>query len=200
MSLAIILLQSTSDFSYLLHSQSTVHITYTLSKAMSSNCDDCTFNQYVLYWLVYYSWHWILVWIYATWWDESTISHRSRLDPPPSASSWLENKGYLRTKKDARRLFIIHFILLALEPVEGYWILTEFYRISLQAWRTVPDPHDIGGTFGRYVCLVVFPVGLVISSPVGVILMVSTVTHLLELWSWAPTDRQTMDEENGKRH
>ncbi|KAB8238212.1 uncharacterized protein BDW43DRAFT_154193 [Aspergillus alliaceus] len=167
---------------------------------MSSDCDDCTFGQYVVYWLVYYSWHWILLWIYAGWWDDSRIPRHLSLEPPPNAISWLEKKGHLHSKKDARRLFIKHLILLALEPVEGYWILTEWYRAWLPGWTMkAPDPHDIGLNFARYICLVAFPVGLVVFSLVGVILMVSTVTHLRELWSWEPGNGQGMEEENGEK-
>ncbi|KAB8261632.1 hypothetical protein BDV32DRAFT_121209 [Aspergillus pseudonomiae] len=185
---------------YIISTPKTQSIPYTLSKAMSSNCDDCTFNQYVLYWLVYYSWHWILFWIYVCWWEDSRIIHRSRLEPPPSPISWLERKGYLHTRKDARRLFIIHLILLALEPVEGYWILTGWYRAWLPAWTMVPDPYDIGGNFGRYIGLIALPVGLVMFSLVGVILMISTVTHLRELWSWEPADVQATENGGGKMH
>ncbi|KAE8160220.1 hypothetical protein BDV40DRAFT_271196 [Aspergillus tamarii] len=75
---------------------------------MSSSCYDCTFNQYVLYWLVYHSWHWILIWINASWWDESTINHRSRLQPPSNALSWLEKDICVQRKMHAAfSLFIL---------------------------------------------------------------------------------------------
>ena len=118
---------------------------------MSLHCDDCTFGQYIVYWLVYYSWHWIFIWIYAGWWEDSKIYYYLFLECLASAVSWLERKGYLSSKKDARCFFIQYSILLALEPVEGYWILTEWYRTWLPGWTIkAPGLHDIQLTRSRY--------------------------------------------------
>lgn len=100
------------------------------------------------------------------------------------ATRWLEKRGYIHSQRDARRLFIFHLGLLSLEPIEGYWVLTGWYRVWLPGWSM--KVHDWEGHFAKYVSMVALPVGIVGLVLVGIHLVLSTVLHLSELWAWQP--------------
>lgn len=160
---------------------SNIHITMT-----SSNCHDCTFPQYILYWLLYYSWHWVLFMFYLHWWENSMEFGRPR-NPERHTLDWLEERGFLRSQTDARRLIIFLLILLLLEPVEGYWILTASYQLLLPGWNMkVQDDNDWNGHFGKYVCMFSLPVGIFVFILAGITLIISTLVHLHELCIWKP--------------
>ena len=160
----------------------------------TSNCNDCTFLQYIPYWLLHYSWHWILLIIYFNWWKASISldSHRSQPESGPrgqNATHWLKKQGYLHSQTDARCLFIFHLVFLALEPIEGYWILTGWYHLFLPGSRMeVPNEGDWDGHFAKYICMIALLVGIVGFILVGVMLVVSTLVHLCELWAWEPKE------------
>lgn len=122
----------------------------------TSNCDDCTLLQYIPYWLLHNSWHWILIIVYFNWWKTS-MDPNTRQSHPESGPRggntihWLEKRGYLHSQTDARRLFIFHLVLLALEPIEGYWILTGWYRLFLPGFRMeFPNGVNWEGHFAKY--------------------------------------------------
>lgn len=102
---------------------------------------------------------------------------------------WLEKQGYLQSQSDARRLFILHLILLALEPIEGYWILTGWYQLFLPGSRMrIPESDQANweGHFAKYICIVALVVGISGFVLAGAILVLSTLVHLYELWAWKP--------------
>lgn len=107
----------------------------------------------------------------------------------PRATNWLEKRGYLHSARDARRLFILHLALLALEPIEGYWVLTGWYRLFLPGWRM--EVFDWEGHFAKYVCMVGLHVGIIGLVLAGVHLVLSTLLHLLELWAWEPRGEES---------
>ncbi|KAJ5815420.1 hypothetical protein N7474_007197 [Penicillium riverlandense] len=150
----------------------------------TSNCDDCTFLQYIPYWLLYYSWHWILLLIYFNWWTSFMAGPWP--EPRPKATLWLEKRGYIRSRRDARNLFIVHLVLLALEPIEGHWVLTGWYRMWLPGWRMKVHESDWEGHFVKFVNMVAMPIGIIGLVLVGIHLVLSTVLHLSDLWAWEP--------------
>lgn len=117
---------------------------------------------------------------------------------------WLENQGYLRSQTDAGCLVLFHLILLILEPVKGYWILTGWYQLFLPGWRMkIPDDGDWEGHFGKFVCLLLLPVGIFVFLLKGVTLVISTVVRLHELCIWRPkeqSDTANLREVEGKRY
>lgn len=165
----------------------------------TSNCEDCTFLQYIPYWLLYYSWHWILLTIYLRWFAAS-MEPGSRQPPSeygPRGESviyWLKKWGHLRSQTDARRLFIFHLILLALEPIEGYWILAGWYHLFLLgASIEVPNKGHWNDHFAKYICTVALVVGIVGWVLAGVYLILYTLLHLHELWTWRPKGESDVD-------
>lgn len=105
------------------------------------------------------------------------------------AIHWLKKRGYLHSRTDARRLFIVHLVFLALEPIEGYWILTGWYRLFLPGSRMkVPNEGDWDGHFAKYICMVALVVGIVGFVLVGVMLVLYTLLYLYELWIWEPEE------------
>ncbi|KAL5333555.1 hypothetical protein BJX70DRAFT_403454 [Aspergillus crustosus] len=119
----------------------------------SSHDTDDTF----LHWLLYSSWHWALFFIYITWYEQSFVLG---LSPPSQTTSttthahrnhnnsqsndptfWLKNQGYLCSATSTRYLLVIHVIILILEPVEGYWILTGWYRLFQPAYAMKIPAH-----------------------------------------------------------
>ncbi|KAL2827815.1 hypothetical protein BDW59DRAFT_143856 [Aspergillus cavernicola] len=151
--------------------------------ASSHSGTDDTF----LHWLIHSSWHWVLFMVYTAWFENSlpqaAAAHQNRIH----VTSWLERKGSLHSAKDARNQLIIHIVLLALEPIQGYWILTSWYRTFLPVYSMrVPDEYIWSERVAKYLCTFLLPAGLVGWSVVGIILVVWTWMHVCELWTWAP--------------
>lgn len=52
----------------------------------------------------------------------------------------------------------------------------------------VPNEGDWDGHFAKYICMIALLVGIVGFILVGVMLVVSTLVHLCELWAWEPKE------------
>ncbi|KAL4885508.1 hypothetical protein BJY04DRAFT_214304 [Aspergillus karnatakaensis] len=164
---------------------------------------DTTFTH----WLLYYSWHWALLLVYALWFEESYLigsnprrTPDEQTTPPnnPRVTLWLERKGHLRSEKDARSLLGFHIVLLLLEPIEGYWILTAWYRTFLRVYSmSVPKHYTWIDRVAKYWCTFLLPAGLVAWVLVGAVLVVWTWLHVWELWKWRDGDYEHQGEKEG---
>lgn len=156
---------------------------------MTPTRGEYTLSEYILHWLLGPGWHWILFFVYAAWWaqlQDARLSEHRQGEKRPTID-WLRRRGSLRSVKDAQNLLIFHVILLVLEPVEGHWILTSWYRtFSAIYWMQVPDNYTWGDTLVKYWCNFLFPIGLLFWSLVGIDLMLLTWAHVQELRALTP--------------
>ena len=142
------------------------------------DCNDRAFLQYTPYWLLHYSWHWVLFLIYLFWWEKSMNSERPHLNPGRHAIHWLEKQGYLHSQNDARYLILFHLILLILESFEGYWILTGWYQLLVPGWRMTVHDRDWRELLGKVFCMFYLLVGICVFLVVGMALIISTLVHI----------------------
>lgn len=53
----------------------------------------------------------------------------------------------------------------------------------------IPNEGNWDGHFAKYIYMIALPVGIVGSMLVGVMLVLSTLVPLCELWAWEPTEK-----------
>ncbi|KAL4862888.1 hypothetical protein BDV12DRAFT_35834 [Aspergillus spectabilis] len=170
---------------------------------MTSTRGGYTLPEYLFAWLLGSGWRWILLAVYMSWWGDlkdfafaryhETKSNRSTNTHPNNSNTilWLESKGYLHSPKSTLNSLIFHLILLALELVEGYWLLTSWYRTLHPVYKmSVPDYYFWGGTFANYWGSFLLPAGLVFWCVMGLDLAVCTVRVVHGLRTWEATEME----------
>lgn len=105
-------------------------------------------------------------------------SGRLHLNPRRHTIQWLEKQGYLHSQTVAQYLILFHLILLILEPVEGYWILTGWYQLLVPGWRMTVHDRDWRELLGKVLCMLYLPVGICVFLVVGMALIISTLVHI----------------------
>lgn len=160
-----------------------------------SGCPDCTLFQFFAHWLFSTAPFWIFLIIIVLWIDRVITFFRTEQDSEGEYdyTRWLE--PHIKTRSHVVHYFILHLFLLAIELVEGYWILCSWAGHFKRHWHWKLKNHEWDLQFWRFIVLLVLCLVLPVLLLIGFFLVSVAVSSMIDLCDW---EAKSMQRRKGK--
>ncbi|RHZ65329.1 uncharacterized protein CDV56_107358 [Aspergillus thermomutatus] len=159
-----------------------------------SDCPDCTLLQFLVLWLLHTGPFWIFLLIILTWMVYAIGSCKEEQDKENDVdfTRWLEPR--IKTATDVTIYLVLHLVLLAMQLVEGYWILRAWARMATDYWDWRLKNCQWAQQFARFVMLVVLALVLVLLLFVGFFMVIVAVRSANDLRHWESRSMQRREK------
>lgn len=152
----------------------------------TTRCRDRNLRDYLIYRLIVSGPFWlglilIFIWVYKLLFSRPPSHHSNGTR---SVIYWLE--PYLRPSHDIGAWLVLHFGILLVQLIEGYCILTIWWRWFTGYWSWELERCQCGAQLWQAVILVMLTVALVGLLLAGLLLVLFAAGSIIELWRWKP--------------